>query len=42
MGILGYSNGDVDGMGLRDEQMANDFDARLVDITRMAQAATAN
>lgn len=42
MGILGYADGDMDGMGLRDEQVASDMDTRLADIARTAQAAAAN
>ena len=39
MGILGFADGDVEGMGLRDEEIARDLDARLKDISNTAAAA---
>ena len=41
MGILGFAEGDVEGMGLRDEVVAKELDARLAEITRTAEAAVA-
>ena len=39
MGILGYAEGDVEGMGLRDEEVARSLDARMAEISNTAQAA---
>jgi hypothetical protein len=39
MGILGFAEGDVEGMGRRDEEVARDLDGRLAEISRTAQAA---
>ena len=41
MGILGFAEGDVEGMGLKDEIAAHDLEARLAEIHRTAEAATA-
>jgi hypothetical protein len=41
MGILGFADGDVEAMGRRDEDEARDLEARLAEIHRTAQAATA-
>ena len=41
MGILGFADGDVEGMGLRDEQVAREMDAQFEDIRRTAAAAGA-
>jgi hypothetical protein len=40
MGILGFASGDVQEMGLRDEEVARGLDARLAEIASTAQAAT--
>jgi hypothetical protein len=39
MGILGFADGDVEGMGLRDEEIARDLDRRLAEIRETAEAA---
>jgi hypothetical protein len=39
MGILGFAEGDVEGMGLRDEEVARGLDERLQEISATAQAA---
>ncbi|MDH5226812.1 MAG: aminobenzoate oxygenase, partial [Gammaproteobacteria bacterium] len=41
MGILGFADGDVEGMGLRDEEIARELDARLKEIASIAAVATA-
>ena len=41
MGILGFAEGDVEGMGLRDEVVAKELDARLAEITSTAEQAAA-
>jgi hypothetical protein len=41
MGILGFAEGDVEGMGLRDELVAKELDARLAEITGTAEQAAA-
>jgi hypothetical protein len=41
MGIIGFAEGDVEGMGLKDEAAARDLEARLAEIKRTAQAADA-
>jgi hypothetical protein len=41
MGILGFAEGDVEGMGLRDEVVARELDARLAEITSTAEQAAA-
>jgi hypothetical protein len=41
MGILGFAAGDVEGMGLRDEVVAKELDARLAEITSTAEQAAA-
>ncbi|MBS1136025.1 MAG: hypothetical protein H6R02_3166 [Burkholderiaceae bacterium] len=41
MGILGFAEGDVEGMGLRDEVVAKELDARLAEITSTAEKAAA-
>jgi hypothetical protein len=41
MGIIGFAEGDVEGMGLKDEVAARDLEARLAEINRTAQAAAA-
>jgi hypothetical protein len=41
MGIIGFAEGDVEGMGLKDEAAARDLEARLAEINRTAQGATA-
>ncbi|MDQ1311264.1 MAG: hypothetical protein QG601_2534, partial [Pseudomonadota bacterium] len=41
MGILGFAQGDVEGMGLRDEVVAKELDARLAEITSTAEQAAA-
>jgi hypothetical protein len=40
MGILGFASGDVQEMGLRDEEVARGLDARLAEIANTARAAT--
>jgi len=40
MGILGFAGGDVEGMGLRDEQIARELDARMREVKQTAEAAT--
>src|SRR5512135_1296376 len=40
MGILGFADGDVEGMGLKDEQVARELEARLGEITATAAAAS--
>jgi hypothetical protein len=40
MGILGFADGDVEGMGLRDEEIARELDARLKEIASIAAVAT--
>jgi hypothetical protein len=42
MGILGFAEGDVEGMGLRDEQVARELDARLEEIRGTAATAAAS
>ena len=39
MGILGFAEGDVEGMGLKDEQVARELEARLGEIQQTAAAA---
>ncbi|HET7202650.1 MAG TPA: ferritin-like domain-containing protein [Steroidobacteraceae bacterium] len=39
MGILGFAEGDVEGMGLRDEEVARGLDGRLAEISSTAQEA---
>jgi hypothetical protein len=39
MGILGFADGDVEGMALRDEEIAGELDLRMGDIRRTADAA---
>jgi hypothetical protein len=39
MGILGFAEGDVEAMGMKDEQVARELEARLGDIARTAEAA---
>ena len=39
MGILGFADGDVEGMGLRDEEIARELDARLKEIASIASGA---
>jgi len=39
MGIIGFAEGDVEGMGLKDEAAARDLEARLAEINRTADAA---
>lgn len=41
MGILGFAEGDVEGMALRDEEIARDLDLRAGDIRATADAALA-
>jgi hypothetical protein len=41
MGILGFADMDAEGMGMKDEEVARDLDARLAEIERTAQAASA-
>jgi hypothetical protein len=41
MGILGFAEGDVEGMGLKDEQVARELEARLGEIRSTAAAASA-
>jgi hypothetical protein len=41
MGILGFAEGDVEGMGLRDEVVAKELDARLAEIHSTAEKAEA-
>jgi hypothetical protein len=41
MGILGFADGDVEGMGQRDEDEARSLEARLAEIRRTAEAAAA-
>jgi hypothetical protein len=41
MGILGFADGDVEGMGLRDEEIARELDARLKEIASIAAVANA-
>jgi hypothetical protein len=41
MGILGFAGADVEGMGLKDEEIARDLDARLREIRRTAEGASA-
>ena len=40
MGILGFAEGDVEGMGLRGRGRGTDLDARLAEITRTAEPAS--
>ena len=40
MGILGFADADVDGMGLKDEEVARGLDARLAEIENTALSAT--
>jgi hypothetical protein len=42
MGILGFAEADVEGMGLRDEQVAIGLEARLGEIQRTAEGAAAS
>jgi len=42
MGILGFADGDVEGMGLRDEDVARSLDTRMDEIQRTAEAAAAS
>jgi len=42
MGILGFAGGDVEGMGLKDEQVARELEARLGEIRSTADAAAAS
>jgi len=39
MGIIGFAEGDVEGMGLKDEVAARDLEARLAEISRTAKEA---
>ena len=39
MGILGFAEGDLEGMGQRDEEVALSLEARLAEIRRTADAA---
>ncbi|HEX7374178.1 MAG TPA: ferritin-like domain-containing protein [Steroidobacteraceae bacterium] len=39
MGIIGYAEGDVEGMHLQDDEVARNLDARLGEISNTAQAA---
>jgi hypothetical protein len=39
MGILGFAGGDAEGMGLRDDEIARDLDARTAEINGTAAAA---
>jgi hypothetical protein len=41
MGILGFAEGDVESMGLKDEVVARELDARLAEIKRTAETAEA-
>jgi len=40
MGILGFADADVDGMGLKDEEVARGLDARLAEIENTALSAS--
>jgi len=42
MGIIGFAEGDVEGMGLRDEEVARSLDSRMVEIRRTAEVAAAS
>jgi hypothetical protein len=42
MGILGFAGGDVEGMGLKDEEVARSLDSRMGEIRRTAEAAAAS
>ena len=42
MGILGFADADVEGMGLRDEDVARGLDSRVAEIHRTAEAAAAS
>jgi hypothetical protein len=41
MGILGFADTDVEALGQHDEQVAQDFDRRRVEVEQVAQLATA-
>jgi hypothetical protein len=39
MGILGFADGDVESMGLHDEEIARDLEQRLAEIHETAENA---
>jgi hypothetical protein len=41
MGILGFADGNVEGMGLKDEEVARQLEAALAEIRATAESAAA-